>query len=83
MSGPVVTADTGTDIAKPVGHSTMRRRTHDLTPVAEHSPRSALTTLQISCERKLKRRTELVGFLEFTMRTNQLFPQRSTASFAC
>jgi hypothetical protein len=40
--------------------------------------RSHRTTLQISCERKLTRSTEHLGFFDLTMRTNRLIPQRST-----
>ena len=44
--------------------------------------RSHRTTLQIGCERKLKSFENSCGFVGLTMRTNRLFPQRLTASFA-
>jgi len=45
--------------------------------------RSHRTTLQISCKRTLSQLPDTREFNDVTMRTNRLFPQRSTASFAC
>ena len=45
--------------------------------------RCGITTLQISCKRMLNQLPDNRGSMDVTMRTNLLFPQRLTASFAC
>ena len=45
--------------------------------------RSHRTTLQISCERSPSQLLDKSIISDLTMRTILLFPQRSTASFAC
>ena len=42
-----------------------------------------LTTLQISCERTSNQLLDASIISDVSVRTNQLLPQRSTASFAC